>query len=69
MVRTLGSSSVKSNSAWAGLKPFLQSGTEGKSQLTWQPMEGRDRDTLEWPRGHTHITLIPAASRRKCTEL
>lgn len=32
MVRTLGSSSVKSDSAQAGLKPFLQSGTEGKCQ-------------------------------------
>lgn len=33
--------------------------------LTWQPMEGRDRDTLEWHRGHTQIALIPAASHEK----
>lgn len=33
--------------------------------LTWQPMEGKDRDTLEWHRGHTQITLIPAASQEK----
>lgn len=60
MVRTSGSSSVKSNSAQAGLKPFLQSGTEGKSQPncagTATPLEGRDRDTLNGTEG-THRSL------------
>lgn len=69
MARTLGRSSVKSNSAQAGLEPFLQSGREGKSQPNCAdmatPLEGRDRDTLEWHRGHTQITLIPAASQEK----
>lgn len=57
---------MKNDSAWAGLKPFLQTGTDSAlTVLPWPSPKstgGRDRDGLEWHRGHTQIPLIPAAS-------